>query len=123
MGQLLLVSYSAWGLLPLGEEEAVVMAEAWNIEELSVYHLVAVLCCNSLEVVLCTASLCIASLCTASLCTASLCTVGNGLVVGHTVEGEVGAGHTVEGEVGVGHIVRFGVGHIVGGGVGVGHTD
>ena len=115
MGRLLLVSYSAWGLLPLGEEEAVVMAEAWNIEELSVYHLVAVLCCNSLEVVLGTASLCIAS----------LCTVGNGLVVGHTVEGEVGAGHTVEGEVGVGHIVGVGVGvgHIVGVGVGVGHTD
>ena len=84
------------------------MAEAWNIEELSVYHLVAVLCCNSLEVVLGTASLR-----TVSLRTASLHTVGGGLVVGHTVEGEVGAGHTVEGEVG----------HIVGVGVGVDHTD
>ena len=63
------------------------MAEAWNIEELSVYHLVAVLFCNSLEVVLGTVS----------LRTVSLRSVGGGLVVGHTVEGEVGAGHTVEG--------------------------
>ena len=85
------------------------MAEAWNIEELLVYHLVAVLCCNSLEVVLGTASLRTVSL----LHTVSLRSVGGGLVVGHTVEDEVGAGHTVEGEVG----------HIVGVGVGVGHTD
>ena len=80
------------------------MAEAWNIDqELSVYHLVAVLCCNSLEVVLGTGS----------LHTGSLHTVGDGVGRIVDVEGEVGAGHTVEGEVEVGHTV----------GVGVGHTD
>ena len=140
MGQLPIASRPAWGLLSMREEEeAVVVAEAWNRDrELSVYYLVAVHWCSSLELVLGTVSLVgggvevghivgagVAVGHTAGAGVAVDHTVGDGVVVDHTVGAGIVVDHTARAGVAVGHTAGAGVavGHTAGAGVEVGHID